>query len=79
MKYLKKLNSLNTILLSICLIVMLLTITGCGGTMSETKAERERRHRQIVRTGLGQMADDWDAMWMMDRRSKLSDKLIRDY
>jgi hypothetical protein len=47
--------------------------------MSETKIERTRRHRQIVRSGFGQIADDWDALWLFDRRTKLSDKLIRDY
>jgi hypothetical protein len=79
MKNIKNLNSLRSLILSICLVVCLLSITGCGGSMSETKIERTRRHKQIARSGFGQIADDWDAMWLLDRRTKLSDKLIRDY
>jgi len=79
MKNIKNLNSLRCLILSICLAVCLLSLTGCGGSMSETGVERTRRHHQIVRSGFGQIADDWDAMWLLDRRTKLSDKLIRDY
>ncbi|MCF7956040.1 MAG: hypothetical protein K9M75_09585 [Phycisphaerae bacterium] len=79
MKNIMNLNSLRYLIFSICLVVFVLTLTGCGGSMSETSAERSRRHKQVVRSGLGQVADDWDAIWLMDRRSKLTDKLIRDY
>lgn len=79
MKNIKNLNSLSSLILSICLVVCLLTLTGCGGSMSETGVERTRRHHQIVGSGFGQIADDWDAFWLLDKRSKLSDKLIRDY
>jgi len=79
MNYFKNLKSLRSFVLSICLVVCILALTGCGGSMSETSAERTRRHHQIVRSGFGQLADDWDALWLMDKRSKLTDKLIRDY
>ena len=79
MKYFKNLNSLRTILLSICLVVFAMTIVGCGGTQSETQAERARRWRMISRSGLGQINDDIDALLMMDKRTKLSSDLIRDY
>lgn len=79
MNYFKNLNSLRSLLLSICLVVCVLTMTGCGGSMTDTAAERSRRHRMIVKSGLGQVVDDWDAMWLMDKRSKLSRHLIRDY
>ncbi|MCF7956365.1 MAG: hypothetical protein K9M75_11225 [Phycisphaerae bacterium] len=79
MKNIKNLNSLRYLILSTCLVVFVLTLTGCGGSMSETSAERSRRHKQIVGSGLGQIADDVDAILLLDKRSKLTDKLIRDY
>ena len=79
MMNIKNLKSLKSLLLTICLFVFVLTVTGCGGSMTETKSERSRRHRIIVKSGFGQIVDDWDAMWLMDKRSKLSRHLIRDY
>jgi hypothetical protein len=79
MKYFKNLNSLRTILLSICLVVFAMTLIGCGGTQSETAAERGRRWRMVSRSGLGQINDDIDALLMMDKRSKLTENVIRDY
>jgi hypothetical protein len=79
MKYFKNLNSLRSLLLSICLVVFAMTLTGCGGTQSETKAERARRWRMVTGSGLGQINDDIDALLMMDKRSKLSENVIRDY
>ena len=78
MKYFKNLNSLRSFLLTICLVVFVTTLTGCGGSMTDTKAERAMRHQLIVHSGFGQIADDWDALWLMDKRSKLSRHLIRD-
>jgi hypothetical protein len=79
MKHIKNPNSLRSLLLSICLIACIVSLTGCGGTQSETKAERSRRWKNISRSNLGQIVDDVDAFLMMDRRSKLSKNHIRDY
>jgi hypothetical protein len=79
MKHLKNLNSLRSLLLSICLLVFVMTLTGCGATQSETSPERNRRRRMILQSNLDQMADDVDNFWLMNKRSKLTDKLIRDY
>ena len=79
MKYIKNLNSLSSLILSICLVTCAITLIGCGGSQSETKAERARRWRQVTRSGLGQIPDDIDAFLLMDKRSKLTDKIIRDY
>ncbi len=79
MKYIKNLNSLKSLLLSICLVVCVATLTGCGGTQSETASESARRRRHIVGSNFGQIADDIDAILLLDKRSKLTDKLIRDY
>lgn len=60
-------------------ITVILTVAGCGGIQGETATERGVRYRNIVRTNLGSMKDDVDMILMMDKRSKLSDRLIRDY
>ena len=79
MMYTKKLSSLSSLLLIICLATCLMALIGCGGSQSETKAERARRWGQVTHSGLGQIVDDLDAVLLMDRRSKLTDNLIRDY
>jgi len=79
MMYTKKLSSLSSLLLIICLAACLISLVGCGGSQSETKAERDRRWEQVTHSNLSQLPDDWDAFWLMDRRSKLTDNLIRDY
>ena len=79
MKYSRNLTLSKLFLLLICLFLAVITFTGCGGTQGETKGERARRWGHIFRSNLGQINDDVDAILLMDRRSKLTDKLIRDY
>lgn len=74
----RKQNSLSLLLLSICLIACVMTLTGCTGSISESKAERAQRWEQITNRNLGMIADDVDAVFLMNRRSRLSDHVIRD-
>jgi hypothetical protein len=78
MKYTKNLNLLRSLLLSFCLIVCATTLIGCMGTQSETKSEHTRRWKHIINSNLSQIPDDIDAILMMDKRSKLTNNLIRD-
>lgn len=56
-----------------------LTVAGCGGIQGETATERQVRYKNIIRTNIGSMKDDVDTILMLDKRSKLNDRLIRDY
>ncbi len=78
MKYIKNLNSLRSLSLSICLVVFAVTLIGCTGTQSETAQEAARRRRHIMSSNFGQIPDDIDALFMLDKRSKLTHRLIRD-
>ena len=68
--------------LALCLLVLTaisLTLIGCGGTPGETGTERSVRYGTIIRSNYGSMKDDVDMLLLMDKRSKLSKSLIRDY
>jgi hypothetical protein len=78
MKNIKNQNSLRSFLLAICLVVFVVTLTGCIGTQSETATEQSRRWGHIFRSNVSQIPDDIEAILMMDKRSKLTDNLIRD-
>lgn len=78
MKNIKNLNSLRSFLLTICLALFLVTLTGCMGTQSETAQEQSRRWGHIMRSNLSQIPDDIEAILMMDKRSKLTENFIRD-
>ena len=77
MKYIKK---INWSVLSMCFLIagLALSSIGCGGTMGETSAERGRRWKSILRTNMAQINDDIDTILLMDKRSKLTDKYVRD-
>lgn len=58
------------------LLSVALSVSGCAGA-GETKAEIARRHQHIMKTNMSLIQDDWDAIWMLDRASKTSEKFVR--
>ena len=78
MKYTE--NSASLIMLFVLLfIAVTFTTAGCGGIQGETAVERQVRYKNIVRTNVGSMKNDADTILMLDKRSKLTDRVIRDY
>ena len=51
-------------------------LVGCGAT-GLTSGEVHRRHVDSMKTSMLQMQDDIDAILMIDRPSRLSDKIVR--
>jgi hypothetical protein len=80
----KKLNIRRCIrlILCFCLFAILIgSLTACRGSMRSTPGETVRevhtRHVGVVKTNWLEMQDDIDAVLMLDKPSRLSDKLIR--
>ena len=77
----KKLNIRQYISLGLylCLLTVLIgALAGCAaGTPGETAEEVHTRHVGIIKTNWLEMQDDIDAVLMLDKPSRLSDKLIR--
>jgi hypothetical protein len=73
-----KLNEIIRYFGCLCLLtVFAVVLTGCGATAGETKAEANRRRSHIMKTDLALMQDDIDAVLMLDKPSKTSEKLVR--
>jgi len=78
----KKLNIRQYISLGLCLCLLTALIgalsgCGCAGTPGETAEEVHTRHVGIMKTNCLEMQDDIDAVLMLDKPSRLSDKLVR--
>ncbi len=64
--------------LYLCLCVVLAgMLTGCVGAPGETSDEVHTRHVGVVKENWIQAQDDIDAILMLDKPSRLSDKLVR--
>lgn len=57
--------------------VTALCFSGCFKAAGETTSEVHQRHMRVINTSRRQMQDDIDALLLMDRPSRLSDKVIR--
>ena len=64
-----------TILLCSLFVVALL-LSGCAAP-GETSAEVNERHNVIVQTQKKQIQNDWDAVLLLNKSSRLSDKYVR--
>ncbi len=49
-------------------------LQGCGAP-GETSSEVHRRHMRVINNNLLQVQDDIDALFLIDKPSKLSDKV----
>lgn len=56
--------------------VVAMMISGCAGA-GETKTEVARRHRHIMSVNMSLIQDDIDALLMLDKASKTSEKFVR--
>ena len=61
------------------LCVAILCLSGCIKLegAGETKSEVNQRHMRVINANKRQMQDDIDALFLLDRPSKMSDKTIR--
>ena len=65
------------VLMCACLLVSItVSLLGCAGS-GETAAEVHRKHIDVVRTNTLQIQDDLDALFMLDRPSRLSERYVR--
>jgi len=62
-----------------CVLAGLVVVnTGCfAGSPGETRGEVHRRHMRVISTDKLQRQDDIDALLLLDRPSRLSEKPIR--
>jgi hypothetical protein len=81
-------NRSNTGIVRITLLLCVLfaaamLFSGCSsrvaldGAAGETRAEVQERHKVIVKTQKKQMQNDWDAILLLNKSSRLSDKYVR--
>ena len=66
--------------LILCLLLLSVVVSclaGCGGAPGLTSKDVHRRHVDVVKTDMLQLQDDIDAILMIDRPSRLSEKLTR--
>lgn len=70
--------NLRALALAFVLGVLVLSTVGCKSwtTPGETSAEARRRRDRIVRANSEQMVSDIEAVLMLDRPSKLSDRRL---
>ena len=59
------------------LCVTALCLSGCFRGAGETTSQIHQRHMRVIDTSRRQMQDDIDATLLLDKPSKLSDKVIR--
>jgi len=77
MKNINKTGKSHSLICLVAILVGILFISGCS-SLGETGSERTRRWKEITKSNMGQIADDVDAFLLLDKRSKLTDRLIRD-
>ena len=74
----KKAISRYFIKTAFCLCVFsVLCLSGCMNGPGETSDEIQRRRVRVLKTNTSQIQDDVDAVIMLDKPSKLSDKPTR--
>lgn len=64
------------VLVGVLAVLALLPIACNAPQLGETRAEAKRRHRRNYRIEQSELAADWDAFWLTDEPSKLTDKRI---
>ena len=64
-----------TALLLVC--AAMLCLMGCLGAPGESVDEVSIRHRNVIRSDMQQIQSDLDLYFMLDKPSKLTDKIVR--
>lgn len=63
-------------ILSFGLLLGLCGLSGCTGVV-QSQADRENTYRQALDMDTRQLVDDWDALWLADRKYRLTRWEIR--
>jgi hypothetical protein len=67
----------NVLVLAWALVVAAGTfLSGCAAP-GRTKEQVNQKHRETIQNNLWQFQDDVDAVFLLDRPSRLSDKMVR--
>ncbi len=70
----------NAILMNVgvlcVLLAVILAVSGCAGA-GETRAEMARRRQHVMKGNMLLIQDDIDAVLMLDKSSKTSEKIVR--
>ncbi|HPD47971.1 MAG TPA: hypothetical protein P5279_15095 [Anaerohalosphaeraceae bacterium] len=69
-------RSLRVLIFACLLVSITVALLGCAGT-GQTRAETQRNHSDVVKTNWGMMQDDLDAIFMLDKPSRLSSRYVR--
>ena len=59
------------------LFVTVLCLSGCMRGAGETKSQVHQKHMRVIDTSKRQLQDDVDALLLLDKPSRLNDKVIR--
>ena len=66
------------VMLCFCVLcVTALYLSGCMRSAGETKSQVHQRRMRVIDTSKRQMQDDIDATFLLDKPSRLNDKVIR--
>lgn len=68
-----------TVVLWLCVLAGLIAVnTGCfAGSPGETRSEVHRRHMRVINTDKQQIQDDIDAVLLLNKPSRLTEKPTR--
>ena len=72
----KRYKYISVVFCLFALSAMVLSLFGCSSP-GETPDEVSRRRKRVIRNDLLQVQDDLDAVLMLDKPSRISDKPIR--
>ena len=74
--YMMRRTSIHAIILAMMLAAIVVSTSGCGAQLGETKAEGARRRKRIMRINNHVMMSDIDRMFLFGKPSRLTDKRI---
>lgn len=68
----------NNVLMLVCVLAIItgVFLSGCKAP-GLTRKEVHRRHYDTIQNSMWQMQDDVDAVFLLDRPGRLSDKMVR--
>ena len=73
----KKTNMKCYMALSCLCVLCIIWLAGCFNGTGETSSEISRRRKRVIKNNALQIQDDVDAVLLLDKPTKLSDKIQR--
>ena len=67
----------SKVIFCLSILCIILSLVGCLSSPGETSSEVHRRHMRVIRNDALQIQDDVDAVLLLDKPSRLSDKVQR--